>query len=103
MNRILTVEQAAEKLQVRPNTVRSWLKHGKIPGRKIGRIYRISESDLDVFLHHIDVGPENPATDDLAERIDAIMGKYAGLISSVDAFLEQKRKEADIEERRKPA
>jgi excisionase family DNA binding protein len=50
MSRTLTIEQAAAKLQVKPNTVRRWIKHGRIPGCKIGRIFRISEADLDRVL-----------------------------------------------------
>ena len=45
-DRILTVEQAAELLQVHYETVRRWMVNGEIPGRKIGRGWRIVESDL---------------------------------------------------------
>jgi uncharacterized protein len=50
MERALTVEQAAEYLQLSPYTVRQWLREGKLPGRKIGRAYRIMESDLEACL-----------------------------------------------------
>ena len=45
-DRILTLEQAAELLQVHYETVRRWMVKGEIPGRKIGRGWRIVESDL---------------------------------------------------------
>jgi len=50
MARALTVEQAAEFLQVSPYTVRQWLRSGKMPGRKLGRVYRILDTDLEAFV-----------------------------------------------------
>lgn len=44
--RILTVEQSAEIMQVPANTVRKWLRNGKIPGKRIGKRWLIVESDL---------------------------------------------------------
>ena len=49
-DRILTVEQAAELLQVSYETARGWIQTGKIPGRKIGRVWRVLESDLLRFI-----------------------------------------------------
>ena len=45
--RILTPEQVAEIIQVHQVTV---LKQGRLIASKIGRVYRIRESDLDHFL-----------------------------------------------------
>ena len=53
MTRTITVEQAAERLQVRPNTIRTWIKQGRIPGRKIGRVYRIPEQALDALIRRL--------------------------------------------------
>jgi len=44
--RILTVEQAAERLQVSTKTIYEWLRTGKIPGRKIGKVWRMSEEAI---------------------------------------------------------
>lgn len=41
MRRVLTPAQAAELLQVSEKTVLNWLRAGKIPGRKVGRLWRI--------------------------------------------------------------
>ncbi len=46
MARILTVRQAAEVLQASEETVRDWLRRGRIPGRRVGRSWRISEDAL---------------------------------------------------------
>jgi excisionase family DNA binding protein len=37
MNELLTIEQAAEKLQMHPETVRRLLRKREIPGVKLGR------------------------------------------------------------------
>jgi len=50
MARILTVEQAAEKLQMSSKIVREYLRLGKLPGRKVGRAWRVLESDLEWYV-----------------------------------------------------
>jgi len=45
-----TVEEAAKILQVTPYTIRAWLKAGKLPGRKVGGVWRILDSALEDFL-----------------------------------------------------
>ena len=47
MARILNTKQAAEKLQVRPITVRRYLCKGLLPGRRIGRDWRVVETDIE--------------------------------------------------------
>ena len=51
-DRWLTVEDAAEQIQVHPETIRRWLREGKIEGVLISRAagYRIRQSALDRFL-----------------------------------------------------
>ncbi len=46
MELLLTVEQAAERLQIRPNTVRQHLSRGLLRGIKRGRQWRIPVSAL---------------------------------------------------------
>ncbi len=51
MEKLLTVQQVADQLQVRPKTVREWLKSGQLKGVKIGgRQWRVKESDLQAFV-----------------------------------------------------
>ena len=50
MARILNTAQAAEKLQVRPITVRRYLKSGLLQGRRIGREWRVMETDIETFV-----------------------------------------------------
>lgn len=46
MEKFLTVEEAACVLQVNTDTVRRWLRSGEITGRKLGRVWRITQGDL---------------------------------------------------------
>ena len=48
--RILTAEQVAKILQVHIHTVLKYIKEGKLKGMKLGRVYRIKESDVGKFL-----------------------------------------------------
>ncbi len=46
MEMLLTVEQAAERLQLHPETVRRQLKRGELRAIKRGRVWRVPESAL---------------------------------------------------------
>lgn len=50
--RWLTVAQVAELVQVHPETVREWLRAGKLPGTLISRRagYRVRAGDVERFL-----------------------------------------------------
>ena len=50
MENILTVQQVADKLHVSVLTVRRYIKSKKLSASKIGKGYRILESDLLNFL-----------------------------------------------------
>jgi excisionase family DNA binding protein len=57
MEKLYTVEQAAEILQVAPKTVRRWLRTKQLKGVLAGRFWRIQESDLKGFLRVPDDTP----------------------------------------------
>jgi excisionase family DNA binding protein len=48
--RYLSPDDVARRLNVKPLTVRRWLKDGKLRGIKVGRLWRVRESDLEAFL-----------------------------------------------------
>ncbi|MHB0978876.1 MAG: helix-turn-helix domain-containing protein [Thermoleophilia bacterium] len=50
LERVYTVNQVAEMLQTAPLTIRRYLKAGKIRGFKVGKDWRITESDLQAFI-----------------------------------------------------
>lgn len=45
-----TTEQVANILQVHPFTILKFIKQGKLKGIKLGRVYRIKESEVQAFL-----------------------------------------------------
>jgi excisionase family DNA binding protein len=52
MEKIYTPEMAAEMLHVSTLTLRKWLRGGQLTGVKVGRQWRIRESDLELLLDH---------------------------------------------------
>jgi len=48
--RQLTIIDIALRLQVSTKTVRRWIDAGTLPVHRLGRLLRISEQDLTVFL-----------------------------------------------------
>ncbi len=50
MEKYFTTEQVANILQVHPFTILKFIKSGKLKGIKLGRVYRIKESDVQEFL-----------------------------------------------------
>jgi excisionase family DNA binding protein len=46
----LTPEQAAQKLQVHPRTVKRLLGQGKLPGQKVGNQWRIPWQALQKYM-----------------------------------------------------
>lgn len=47
-----TVQEIAQALQVTPQTVRAYIKQGKIKAQRIGRPLLITESSLKDFLNN---------------------------------------------------
>lgn len=55
LDKYLTTEQVANILQVHPFTILKYIKSGKIKSVKIGRLYRINETDIKDFLEKMTV------------------------------------------------
>lgn len=49
-DRLLTIDQVAKRFQVNKMTIYRYIKASKIIAYKIGKEYRIKESDLEKFL-----------------------------------------------------
>ncbi len=50
MDTYLTSDQVAKRLQLHPNTIRVYLRRGDLPAVKVGKGYRIKESDVVKFM-----------------------------------------------------
>lgn len=46
---MITVPEAARRLRRNPETIRRWIREGKLPARKIGTQHVIEEEDLDAL------------------------------------------------------
>jgi len=51
MEKFYTPEQIAQLLQVNVVTVHRWLRDGKLKSVKLGRLWRVSASNLEEFVH----------------------------------------------------
>jgi excisionase family DNA binding protein len=61
---ILTVEQAAEFLQVHKITVYRYIREGMLPAAKLGKMYRLFRKDVEAFLDAMRHHPESVPSDD---------------------------------------
>ena len=50
MEKLLTPDQAAERLAVSSQSIRKWLRQGRLKGSRAGRLWRIQERELEIFL-----------------------------------------------------
>jgi excisionase family DNA binding protein len=48
---MLTVPEAARRVQKNPETVRRWIREGKLPATKVGTQHVIDEADLERVGH----------------------------------------------------
>jgi excisionase family DNA binding protein len=50
LNMLLTINQVAQRFNLRPNTIRVWIMQGKLKSVKIGGARRIEESEADKLI-----------------------------------------------------
>ena len=50
---VYTTAQAAEVLQINIQTLRKWIREGKLPASKLGSDYRVTGEDIKSFLDAI--------------------------------------------------
>ena len=54
-NEIMTLEEVAEYLRLKPQTIYTWVQKKKIPAAKLGKKWRFKRSLIDAwYLQHID-------------------------------------------------
>ena len=51
--KLLTIEEVAERLNLAPRTIYRYIKDGKLTARKIGKRWQVKEEDLIVFIDGI--------------------------------------------------
>lgn len=89
MEMLLTVEQAAERLQLHPETVRRQLKRGELRAIKRGRVWRVPESAL---------GEATPDTHKVAtQNASTPQTRAAAILAALDSGDMKRRNAAIIE------
>jgi excisionase family DNA binding protein len=48
--RLMTVEEVADYLRIKPGTVYDWAKMGKIPAIKVGRLWRFDSGTIEAWV-----------------------------------------------------
>ena len=91
-----SAETVAERLSISIRTVRSYIKNGKLPSVKIGKLRRISEADLEEFIEKRRVRDE--AETAYYKRKNELLTEAAGVV----AKWESKRNKLWIETRNVP-
>lgn len=69
-DKLLTSKQVSEILQVHPFTVLKYLKTGKLRGLKLGRVWRIRESDVERFLEERSMVSNDPTQTSKNEKTE---------------------------------
>jgi excisionase family DNA binding protein len=55
MYEIMTIEEVAKYLKLKPQTIYTWAQNGKIPAAKLGKEWRFKKTVIDKwFNQHID-------------------------------------------------
>jgi len=68
VNRLLTITEAAALLGVKAQTLYLWVSQKRVPHRKIGRLVRFTESDLEEFVGRQKQEPTDFEDDALSTR-----------------------------------
>jgi len=60
---LLTVNEVADFLRVKPSTVYDWAKNGKIPASKVGRLWRFSREKVEAWVRNGGLQPNSRQPD----------------------------------------
>lgn len=47
---LMTVDEVAEYLRVKPSSVYEWAQNGKIPAAKVGRLWRFHRDEIEAWV-----------------------------------------------------
>lgn len=54
--RLISTKQAAIRLGVHPNTIRTFIAENKLKGYRVGRLIRLDAADVEDFIREIETG-----------------------------------------------
>lgn len=59
MEKFYKVEEIAKILNMHPKTIQRYIREGKLKATKIGKVYRVTGHDLEIFMESPDVSINN--------------------------------------------
>jgi excisionase family DNA binding protein len=92
VERLITPEDAADRLAVSKNTILDWLRSGQLKGVKAGRLWRLRERDLAEFLKEPEPARENRPADEPTQADEPVLEEANGL--EVDDVINWERYDA---------
>jgi PAS domain S-box/DNA binding domain, excisionase family len=82
MGEYLTVRDIAQRLEVTVETVRRWLRLGKLKGTSLGHTgYRITEQDFYAFIHKYAIQADQTLNTSLNDNLAALVENSADFVS----------------------
>ena len=60
MATLLTPDQVAARCGITKDTVYDWLRSGYLPGRKMGRLWRVDSDQLEAWIRDRSTGDQPP-------------------------------------------
>jgi excisionase family DNA binding protein len=100
MQKYYTPEEVAEELRVTRRSVYEWLKTGRLRGLRAGNRWRIRTEDLTAFTQPESSAAPTVSAEERAKRVWAGLGSMAHVPVTVDEYLQSKREESEVEDRR---
>ena len=55
INKLLSINELAERLSIKPNTLRQMVRDGRVPAYKVGRVYRFDPARVTEWLQKLEV------------------------------------------------
>lgn len=92
IERLITPEDAADRLAVSKNTILDWLRSGQLKGVKAGRLWRLRERDLEEFLKEPEPAREALPANEPARAAEPMPEEATG--PDVEALLDWGRYDA---------
>ena len=98
--RYLSTEEVAEQLAVDEQTVRRWIKSGRLQAYKPGRAWRIPPDALAAFLEDrrgpLALAPPNPNGSDEERRAAAELEAHTGLVRAASRWGREEAEREDL-------
>lgn len=68
MSRLIDIDELADYLKLKKQTLYNWLNQGKISGIKVGGVWRFDRRDIENWLRSKKRGSVSPASPDMGDN-----------------------------------